>query len=738
MTDGLLLQCFVNSIYGSLMVIVVLLIRRLMKGKVPYRYFCFLWLTVMLRLAVPVSFENSFGILPEASYIFGIFERTEDIKESAVGTEYYSPVLSTAKKSNETQQMSDPTGIPRKQDNVKSGGLNAESRFLYVLWLSGSAVMAGYMIISLVITRRRLRFAVPNVYKIRLKPADDEYTDVKVYLDEDISVPFLYGFLRPRIYLPYDLTRDEAEHVIRHELSHIKRHDQIVKPVCFMVLAFYWYCPFVWIAFRMLSEDIELACDESVVLGYDEDLKSGYAEALLNVSGGGLNMRLSALPFGKTPVENRIRAVLNNKRQGVAGRCIIIFAMVLIAVLFSTVRVHAAFDDAAITDYDSVIPMIDEESGKRYLLVPYKKDMNAYEMHILSEGLEDEVRANSNEFWYERPLSEYTIRKNEKTGLSYIVRKGEAVWMGHVLLYNDRDRRIYDALAQDYAGRYPEVIMDADLGYQYADYEVKGLGGRCENGFWFLQTGTLMYIDLKKPSGNIRRLALTTDEYMRLEKWLSENGTPDFDVTEPDEWKSTFDALDIEYDIPLDPESEQYKAAVKWLEKVSGGVFPPDSMSKEQADEQLRYTIKDFDEDGDYVPFGSLAGMAVNDINADERRRIIPISDDIRQMMFDLNKEEFIKWNGMGVDTQRHTVYRAYQEQTPKENRLKGTWTLEQYERMYIKYFVEAVKETDPDWEPGEEFDKYIIIPITRDEIELHVSSDGSTLTLNYNSTNEE
>ena len=82
----------------------------------------------------------------------------------------------------------------------------------------------------------------------------------------------------------------------------------------------------------------------------------------------------------------------------------------------------------------------------------------------------------------------------------------------------------------------------------------------------------------------------------------------------------------------------------------------------------------------------------------------------------------------MYPETNRSDVYRLYQEQASKDDRLKGTWTLTQYERIYNQCFVDAVKMIDPDWQAGDDFDKAVISKITREEIETHISSDGSEL----------
>lgn len=79
----------------------------------------------------------------------------------------------------------------------------------------------------------------------------------------------------------------------------------------------------------------------------------------------------------------------------------------------------------------------------------------------------------------------------------------------------------------------------------------------------------------------------------------------------------------------------------------------------------------------------------------------------------------------------RSEVFTAYQRDARKKDRLRGTWTLGEYERSYRRYFVDVVKAADSYWRVGDEFDKDIIRGITREDVEQYISSDGSELTLN-------
>ena len=729
MIHKLFIQNLTNSIYGGILVAVVILIRLAVKKRVSKKYICFLWILVALRLAIPFSYESSFGVLPQISFDRNRVSETvdhyysnESMMPDAVDSDN-SPVPDAGndRENSETFEQDDI------RYRIETPVRNTEASFPAIVWLLGSVLMIGYMIVAWIITGKRVRFAVPETYHVKAFLSDTYEEEIKTYSTEDIQIPFLFGLTNPKIYLPYDLLKEDRIHVIRHELAHIKRLDHITKPVYFVILAFYWYNPLVWIAFKLFSSDIEMACDEMVVDSYDTKARDEYIHALLSVAGNKHDIRMVSLTFGNAPVKERISRVVTYNQNGFGIKIASIIVIALLFLAFSSVHVIAEQGDIIISDYDLVVPVIDETTGERYLLIPYYKDLNTYEMVVLDDDLEAEVKENTDQFWYDRPLSDYTIKTNDEIDLEYIVRNGDGLWEGHILLHDKDDRKIFDALAQDYSDRYTEVIQDAETGYIYAAEEVMGLSERYENGFLFLQTGTLMYLDLKDPKVFGWRLALTTDEYYRLEKWMSENKDNSFDHTDYEAWKPVLDELGIDYGDNIDTSSKQYMAAYDAL-MGDETVFPPRGMSVEQAQEQIRYNMKYFDEDGDPVAFGTVPGMLVTEENDKDRRTIIQIPDEIKQMMFELTKEEFLKWNGMGGDTQRSVVYRTYQEQAPKEDRLKGTWTLGQYEKIYRQFLVDTVRDENPDWQPGDSFDSDLINEVTRDQIDTYVYSEGEEL----------
>ncbi len=167
----------------------------------------------------------------------------------------------------------------------------------------------------------------------------------------------------------------------------------------------------------------------------------------------------------------------------------------------------------------------------------------------------------------------------------------------------------------------------------------------------------------------------------------------------------------------VDTNSKQYKAVISEMMK-SAGESAGAMFTNVQA---IKNLMKNYNSDGDFTAGGFVVpGMLVNGIPESERHQIINISEDARQKMFENCKREFIAENGVanGDTTKRSDVFRAFQLSIKKEDRLKGTWTLEQYERQYNKAFYEAVKAADPSWKPGKQIPAGVLDGITRESID--------------------
>ena len=127
--------------------------------------------------------------------------------------------------------------------------------------------------------------------------------------------PGLVGIFRPVILLPAglarNLTREELNAVLAHELTHLARRDNLTAALHMLVETVFWFHPLVWWISRRLVEERERACDENVLANGNAPLV--YAESILKVcryyvqtplactsgmSGPDLNVRLTAIMKG--------------------------------------------------------------------------------------------------------------------------------------------------------------------------------------------------------------------------------------------------------------------------------------------------------------------------------------------------------------------------------------------------------------------------------------------------------
>lgn len=164
----------------------------------------------------------------------------------------------------------------------------------------------------------------------------------------------------------------------------------------------------------------------------------------------------------------------------------------------------------------------------------------------------------------------------------------------------------------------------------------------------------------------------------------------------------------------INTNSKQYKTVISRMMKDANGMMYTNPFA-------IKNLMKNYDEDGDYIsPVTGLAGMDATNVPMSKRHVIIDIPEKSRQEMFDNAKREFLEENGIanGDTTKRSDVFYHYQKDAKKQDRLKGTWTLEQYERQYNQAFYDAAKAVDPTWEPGKKIKAGALDGITREEID--------------------
>ena len=275
--ERLFLRVLNMSASGSAVIVVILLLRFLLRGA-PKKWSYLLWSAAGFRLCCPVSVQAAFSV--------------------------FRPVRRVARSYGAATVMEWIPAVSASADSVTTQSAVSALTPLSVavaLWITGMITLLCYGVVSYIRTLRRVDTA------IRLRDA--------VWQSDAIRSPFILGFFRPRIYVPFGLEPKPLEYVLAHERCHIRRRDNLIKLFFFILLSVHWFNPLCWLSFRLMERDMEMSCDETVLSGR-ENIRKAYSLTLLSFAANRRFSLASPLAFGETGAECRIRNALRWKRPG--------------------------------------------------------------------------------------------------------------------------------------------------------------------------------------------------------------------------------------------------------------------------------------------------------------------------------------------------------------------------------------------------------------------------------------
>ena len=307
--NELFLKIINMSISASWLVLAVLILRFVLK-KAPKWINVLLWGIVAIRLICPFSFESPLSLIPSAETIplnIGM-DSTPTINSgiSAINNAV-NPIIS---------QFNTPMA------GASINPLQITIGIYEYIWIFGMIALALYTAISYWRLHRKVDTAV-------------RYKD-NIFQSENVSSPFVFGIIKPRIYLPFKMNGQDLEHVVAHEHAHIRRKDHWWKPFGFLLLTIHWFNPLMWMAYVLLCRDIELACDEKVIKELGNEQRGDYTQALVACSVNRRMIVACPLAFGEVSVKERVKSVMNYKKPAFWVIIISVIVCVGVAVCFLT------------------------------------------------------------------------------------------------------------------------------------------------------------------------------------------------------------------------------------------------------------------------------------------------------------------------------------------------------------------------------------------------------------------
>lgn len=307
--DDVFLKLVNLSISASWLILAVLVLRVVLK-KAPKWVMPLLWGVVALRLVCLFSIESALSLIPSAETI-----PSEIVTETREPVLYEQATLDIVTNPTLPSAAEVPVGVSRQQAQV-------DFNIYSVLWFAGMAALLVHALVSAGKLKRKLATAIllrDNIYE-----------------SEFVDSPFVFGVVKPNIYLPMHMDEGTAAYVIAHERAHLARRDHWWKVLGYLVLALHWFNPLVWVAYILFCRDIELACDEKVVKGLDGAARADYSQALLSCAAPKRAVAACPLAFGEGNIKTRVKSALHYKKPAFWVAAAAVLAVVIVAVCFLT------------------------------------------------------------------------------------------------------------------------------------------------------------------------------------------------------------------------------------------------------------------------------------------------------------------------------------------------------------------------------------------------------------------
>lgn len=420
------------SLAGSAPILLLLLIKPLLRGRVGKRWQYYIWLVVILRLLLP------FGA--KGSPMDTLFQQSGRL-----------PVAQTAPSPSQT-----PAPQPQGPAVSGTGGAQTAAPFPAVLRRAGTALRPVtqylwlvWLMVALLLLLRKI--TIYQSFARYLKAgntavADPALLDRLALLGEQagvtrpmelcvnglISSPLLIGFFRPRIVLPTAaLSEADFAYTVLHELTHYRRRDMFYKWLVQLTLCLHWFNPLVHVMAREIGRACELACDESVVRTLDGDKRRAYGDTLLHAvgAGGGYRDSLSSVTLGESGalLKERLEAIMSYRKPSKAAGALALALTLALGVGATAIGAYAAAPAGHTTPAPGGSAVAGMQIGSG--LLPDGAQSPPIDLDIYSGGVEL-LPAAENEITASYDSAYYDVRMTERDGRWSVSVSGKVAKMG--------------------------------------------------------------------------------------------------------------------------------------------------------------------------------------------------------------------------------------------------------------------------------------------------------------------
>jgi len=220
--------------------------------------------------------------------------------------------------------------------------LNQNANIIFLIWLLFFIFKSLKMISGLLHIQRIRNYKTQTVSE-ELKHRIEYFASqigirrvVRLVQSELVKVPVAVGWLKPMILLPvgivFQLTPEQLDGILWHELAHIRRRDYVVNILQGIVEMVFFFNPgLLWLS-SLIRTEREACCDDMVLSRMNR--KANYLEALLSFGYGEFKQAGLAMSIGSgNQLRDRLKRMINreNKRLGVVEKIFLVTGIVALS-----------------------------------------------------------------------------------------------------------------------------------------------------------------------------------------------------------------------------------------------------------------------------------------------------------------------------------------------------------------------------------------------------------------------
>lgn len=313
---------------SCILILAVIALRYLLRGKISLRLQYALWLLVLARLLIPVSFGSTdisvMSVVEKAPAVQAV-ESVRDVDtiwQADNGSVQGLPAGAAA--DNAPLQIA-PRTTSDDQFSRMSSALTLRKILLPVWWGGAAVTLLVFLTANLCFAARLRKSSRPLIV---------EGASLPVYVARERAVPCLFGLFRPAVYVTPEAAEDGTllRHTVAHETTHFRQGDHVWALLRTVCLALHWWNPLVWWAAKLSRQDGELACDEATIRTLGEGERAAYGRTLIRMAcGRGASPLLTATTMdgGKTSLHERIVLLAKKPRTAALAAIALVLAAAL-------------------------------------------------------------------------------------------------------------------------------------------------------------------------------------------------------------------------------------------------------------------------------------------------------------------------------------------------------------------------------------------------------------------------